>query len=609
MPDFIQACLHLIHKSAASAPLYVILNAFAVLIPLYSPTFRPFVREITSIAKPYIAPTLCDNMSFDPSLSRAARDLTAVLPHSAAKNGSSDEWSSLVHGLLKSLHHAADQVFRCVNEQYSTTFDYRREDVNFNSEPSGGGMAEADLPPWIGLKAGCQRLVGLLDCLGSTLSVTTKLPVTIPVSIIMELCTRISFITRPPNGNARKIQSLEYDPSASREEKDLLFRRLQPIHESTTLLLTILVKRLDISTLPYLPEIFDGVNRILSSSRDHLPTRKAVYSLYSQLLCIGGPSLTIQAVETLELVILSVCRDINSLCGYPTVVEGDEAVTKDRAICNPGWNPDQYLKNQSALENHTAWPQKPNNSSPAEEALVSAAKSFLVAAFVHLSQQYLRTELRCLMDRTAVNCRIKDAMVASVLNPFPGKNGKYIVSVLPYLAQEFPYDREVEVLRMNVRIREAPANGLLATSDMVDELLQDDDQEELRIDEQNGPDESDVMDIDTNPSMATSGTMKEDAEWSFETRKPINASSDSLVFRNTGTAQTSHARSPQLPLKRKSEAEVGGIIGLREAKKEEVDIISPHRPSTNAAASGESSGSSAEELQLVMQFDSDTDYE
>ena len=606
IPDFIEACLHLIHKSSSDAPLEVIFNAFAALIPLYSPTFRPFVREITSAAKPYMAPTLCDSASFNPSLSGAARDLIALLPHSAAKNGSSDEWSSLVQGLLKSLHLAADQVFRCVNEQYSTTFNYARAEVNFNSEPSGGGMTEDDLPPWIGLRAGCQRLVGLLDCLGSTLSVTTKLPVTIPVSIMVETCTRISFISRPSDRNSSEIQSLEYDPSASREEKDLLFRSLPPIHERTILLLTILVKRLDISSLPYLPEIFDGVNRVLSSSRDHLPIRKATYSLYSQLLCIGGTSLTIQAVETFELVILSVCRDLNSLCGCPTEAEGDEAVRRDPAACNPSWNPDQYLKNSSAPGKHAAWPCKPNDSSPAEEALVSAAKPLLIAAFVYLPQQYLRTELRCLMDRTAVNCRIKDAMVASVLNPFPGKNGKYMASVLPYLAQQFPYDREVDVLRTNIRTKDAPADGLLATSDKVHELLQDDDQEAMRIEEQNGPGESDAMEVDTKPSTATSGKMTEDAEWPFEMAKPVDAASDSLAVRNTGTAETSQARSPQSPLKRKFEAEVGSVIGLHAAKKEKVDVISPRRPSTAAAAPGESSDSDGEEPQLVMQFDSDT---
>ena len=471
-------------------------------------------------------------------------------------------------------------------------------------------MTEDDLPPWIGLRAGCQRLVGLLDCLSSALCVTTKLPVTIPVSIIVETCTRISFISRPSNGNSSEIQSLEYDPSASREEKDLLFRRLPPIHESTILLLTVLVKRLDISTLPYLSEILDGVNRFLSSSRDHLPTRKAAYYLYSQLLCIGGTSLTIQAVETLDLVILSVCRDLNSSCGYPTVVDGNEAVRKDPVISNTGWNPDHYLRNPSAPGNDTAWPRKPHNSSPAEEALASAAESFLVAAFIHLPQQHLRTELRCLMDRTAVNCRIKGAMVASVLNPFPGKNGKYIASVLPYLAQQFPYDREVDVLRTNIRTKEVPVAGWLAKSDKVDELPQDECQEAMRIEEQNGLDESDLMNIDANLSMTTVEKTTGDTKWPFMMRETNDASSDSLVFRNTGTAEKSHARSPQSPLKRKLEADMDGIIGFHPAKKEKVDNISPHRPSTNAAAAAEeSSDSGGEEPQLVMQFDSDTDYE
>jgi pre-rRNA-processing protein RIX1 len=74
------------------------------------------------------------------------------------------------------------------------------------------------------------------------------------------------------------------------------------------------------------------------------------------------------------------------------------------------------------------------------------AKVLLPLFISHIPQQYLSISLRSLIDRTAVLSHNRDAMLASILHPFAGKNGSSIASVTPYLIREFGHDAIVELL-------------------------------------------------------------------------------------------------------------------------------------------------------------------
>ena len=82
---------------------------------------------------------------------------------------------------------------------------------------------------------------------------------------------------------------------------------------------------------------------------------------------------------------------------------------------------------------------------------VSSAERLLTSSFSHLPQQHMNPDLRSRMLRTAILCQLRDAQVASILNPAKDKNGRTAQVILPYLHQQFPHDEAVEILRFNFR--------------------------------------------------------------------------------------------------------------------------------------------------------------
>ena len=84
-------------------------------------------------------------------------------------------------------------------------------------------------------------------------------------------------------------------------------------------------------------------------------------------------------------------------------------------------------------------------------AHLSAAESLLAVLLQDLPQQHLRPSIRGLLDQTAILSQNRDAMFASVLNPFRNQQGRMYPSILPFLSQMYPHDQGLEVLRSNMR--------------------------------------------------------------------------------------------------------------------------------------------------------------
>ncbi|KAJ2905188.1 hypothetical protein MKZ38_006094 [Zalerion maritima] len=615
LTDFIQVCLGQTKKTESVPVAELMCSSFAMLIPMYATNFRPFSVQIRSQIRPYLAPTSSDGVLVPTSLQKAAQELMALLPHSAPKNGSSEEWSALVQGLLKSLHLTADQVFRCVDENWSTSFNYARAEVNFNHDPSGGGTSPDDLPLWIGIQAGGERLAGLLDFLATIIGIQTKAPVSVPLPSILDICSRISYITPGPSSSRP-----EYDPSATREEKDGLFTSLSAIHTSTTLLLDSLMSRMDHLMLPHFSEALDQAIRLFNTCRDIIPLRKGAYNLFIKLFSLGGSMLPKQVVDTLQPLILGACRDMYSAAGNLAELEREEAAKKETSSkTNPGTNVDRFLTNPSAPKNGTSSTANSTPSIPlaTDKFLASSAESLLVSIYTSLPQEHLNAPLRSFMDRTSVICRSKGAMVASVLNPYPGQDGKYVSSVLPYLVQQFSGDQAVEVLRTNIQTKKALTGDLYrgGEGDEDAEMLE---QMQAAEDNLNGT-AGGAMNVDGDEdeknARATEADGREDA--SKEAKGVEQADKPNpFVFRDPSPAAQEESApaktetTPASPLKRKFEIEEEDesmAVVQQPAKKEKIEVSAPSKLPSPVAEKDDGEDDDDGEVKLEMRFDSDSD--
>lgn len=499
---FVTACLQLIRSppSSKSGPAPVrlietIANALCAITPLYPTTLRPFSAQMKAAFRTYLAPTASDKTVVPQTLRESSRKLFVLQHYTTPKNGNADEWAKSVELFLKSSHNTADHVFRAVQESWESSSGYTRQRVSYEEQPHGGSDAAESLPVWSGLSSGADRLIGLLETLGQFFKSPTKTSVTTPVSAILDLTARVTLIVPPSKGPKSQYEA-QLNPAIGREEKDELWSVLPDIHTAVMGLLTALVRRLGDNVVPMAADMLHQTVRIFEADQ-HIPLiRERGYVLVKELLLLHGPTMSKLGVNSLDKAIQSCCRDLLAASGHAKPPPKDPKQSrpgKPVSSTKPSSNADAYLVMQS-------------RSSAAAAAAgvlplthVEAASALLAYLPSQLPQQHLKQALRALVDRTAVLSHDRTAMVASVLNPYRTRTGKTLASLLPFLARDFPRDREVEVMRSNLRKGAPGAAGLGAAAEDGDdeEVLErmqkgsdeDEDDEEVEADEDGGEDD------------------------------------------------------------------------------------------------------------------------
>lgn len=452
IPSFVNACLQLIKPPASGQPLKLptttvetVVTALATIVPLYPTTLRPFSAQIRSAIRGYLAPTSSDNTVVPQPLRCASRRLLISLPYTAPKNGSGEEWAKAVDGYIKDSHSTADQVFRAITESWESTVGYIPSNVSYDGEPGGGGAAAEELPAWSGLQAGAERLSGLIELLANYFRSPTKSPVAVPLGSLMDLVTRIASVVPPGPGREDRMQ---LNASIGREEKDELWAALPDIHAAVLELLLAMVNRLGPSITSLARDILDHTVRIFKTVA-HVPSaREVAYTLAQELLSLIGPTLDKLAVDSLTPLIQSCCRDLLESTGHLQDTAKPASSASQAAPNGPNKKP-QSAGNADAFLN----PKADNTASPVSHSPshLAAASRLLASLLSHLPQPHLSPDSRGLVDRTAILTADRRAMLASCLHPYRDSNGRYYASVLPFLARAFPRDREVEVLRSNLR--------------------------------------------------------------------------------------------------------------------------------------------------------------
>ncbi|KAK3692927.1 rRNA processing/ribosome biogenesis-domain-containing protein [Podospora appendiculata] len=614
LPDYVKACLQLIKAPASGKPLKTpvslidtVICSLAKIVSLYPTTMRPFAAEIRSVLKAYVAPTSADSAIVPQSLRECSRRLHILLHYTAPKNGSGTDWARSVGGSITHCHATADQVFRAVVESWQSTTGHRAQTVRLEADPAGGGDAADEFPPWTGLEAGADRLVGLLELLSEYLKAPTKTAVAIPVGELLDLTSRITLVTLPTSGS----DSVELNAAIGRDEKAELWSVLPEIHTAALRLHTSIIRRLQNNALPLSTDLLDQMVRVFNSSR-HIPSvRETTYILANEILLLSGPTLLKLTVNSLASVIQSCCQDILRAAGHaddnnPSAAAAANGTSIKQKTTPVNGNADAFLTAPGA-----------SAASTSVRASHKAAADALLPLFLsHLPQRHLSPDARGLVDRTAILSNNKTAMLASCLYPYRDSRGRFYPSILPFLVRQFPHDQGVEVLRTNLRAAQQghhtqawdPREGL-------DELLQEHVAEDMEADEQ----------ATTAMDTAEDGGDHDLAEakpsgWLMQTVKDAVGSASTGIANQffAGEATAAEAEPPAeetslTPLKRKGELiEAANAKRRADKKAREIPIMSkaPEPAAPVEADEGESdSESDAGSIQIDMTLDDEEEEE
>jgi pre-rRNA-processing protein RIX1 len=467
LPIFVSSCLALVSSKSAKAIdapaslLEAIFEAFSVLIPRHPTIFRPFATQIRNATRPYVAPTSSDGRFVSISLQESARSLSVVLHQTAPKNTSGEEWGKNVRELVKEIHETTDQLFRAVVEDWESSVGYISQPANVNEELHGGGKSNDDYPVWNGIDAGLERLGGLLAYLEDHFKHHTATAVTAPLGIIDDLLARLMSIAPPNSKGPSDYGSMRLHPAVERDEREGLWTGLPQIHISVMQVYSVLISRLQQSFTSLASGCLEHITWTFPASRSDDTFRCLSYEVARQLLLHCGLSLPKSAVDRLVPILLACCKELRpEEESIPAITRKD---SNGKVSANSSANADMFLQNKSSSLN-------PNLK---ESDVLRAASELLPLFFSYLPQQNLDGYRRAELERTAILARHKEAMLASVLNPFIGKNGRSLPSILPYLCRAFPGDSAVEALlrpRMPV-IRQA---GPLMSGDFEEPIEEED---------------------------------------------------------------------------------------------------------------------------------------
>ncbi|KAI0834946.1 hypothetical protein F5Y06DRAFT_145718 [Hypoxylon sp. FL0890] len=453
LTTFASACLQILKPPVSSKAIKIpnslvetIFEAFSTLIPLFPTTLRQYASKIRAETRSYIAPTLSDGAIVPASLQASSRRLAIRLHMTAAKCGDSTEWAKYLDGLIKSFHSTADQVFRAVQESWESTSGHlpgtTLQQVDFDKEPQGGSTSPDQLPPWTGIYAGSERIIGLLEFISDYLRCRTKVAVTITVSSLIDIVTRISSIM-PPIPGRDKSASVQMNSAVGREERDELWAVFPDIQLAAIRLLYTMTQRLGRNFLPVAQESLEQLLRIFESSYRLPEIRTMTFLLTKEILQLSGPTMAKLTVESLTLVIKACCRDLLGSAGHLKRSKQSGSAAQDGLKTKTiAQNADAFLSNKAEDESLSVTLSVDH---------VSAAAALLTTLFSHVPQQHLPSSLRVHMLRTAILSQNRDAQVASVLHPARDKSGRTPQVILPYLMRQFPHDESVELLRFNFR--------------------------------------------------------------------------------------------------------------------------------------------------------------
>ncbi|RAL10026.1 uncharacterized protein BO97DRAFT_394845 [Aspergillus homomorphus CBS 101889] len=542
LPGFITSALNLISIKPSSEPvrklkpntpfLDIVLNAFGELIARHPTIFRPFTAQIHSVLQSIIGST---EPTYPEPILEIAQQLFISLHNCAPKNTSGEEWKNACRMTITSIHATSSYILRAVVEQWESVDPSLRQlsqPQNYSQEV-GNGPDALGLSSWQGLPAGVNRLVVLLRMLSGFLDTATASTVTVPLGSILDLTARLNMVTYPSDGE------IQANPQIGRAEREHLLTELPRIHAACLRLLVGIVKTFETAIIPVAQTILEQALWVFRAEKFSREVRTAVYDLVRTLLSHMGPCMTKQGVTSLTGVLRACCHDLLPPPSNQTAAaEKSDPKSKSKSS--------QATVNADSFLNPGLKPSRQLSSSPSFVELKRAASELLVAVLSHAPTELITPALRAEIDRTIIMTSDKNAMLASVLNPFATMQGRGVgISIMPFLARSHPAEMEVDALirpRMPVLMNAPGVNGYTVADD------EDEEETETVLEPQNSTETSgflkpsvtpnlhqDMMDVEMTPQ-SSSPTMNK-RSFAQETEVPTPALSTA-----TGGAQSKKVR-------------------------------------------------------------------
>ncbi|PWY70248.1 hypothetical protein BO70DRAFT_322123 [Aspergillus heteromorphus CBS 117.55] len=475
LPGFITSALNLISVKPSSEPLRklkpstpfveVVLQAFSELIARHPTIFRPFTAQIHSVLQTIIGSTA---PTFPEPILEITQQLFISLHNCAPKNSGGEEWKNACRMTITSIHATSSSVFRAAVEQWESVDPSVRQishPQNYGEEV-GNGPDALGLGSWRGLDAGVNRLVVLLRMLSGFLGTATSSTVVMPVGAILDLTARLNMLTVPSSGS-----DIQANPQIGRAERENMLTELPRIHVACMKLLLHLVKTLETGVVSVAQTILEQALWVFRAEKFSREVRAGVYDLISALLARVGPSMTKQSVSSLTSTLRTCCHDLLPPAGNQNA-PAERSDPKNKTKSN------QITANADSFFNPGLKQTRQTSTSSSFPYLTRAASELLVAILTHAPTEFVSPALRAEIDRTIIMTSDKNAMLASVLNPFPAMQGRGVgTSIMPFLARSYPAETEVESLirpRMPVLMNGSALNGYTAMDE--DEEEEEDDE-------------------------------------------------------------------------------------------------------------------------------------
>ena len=271
LPTFIKSCLDIVVKNARAYSnarllknidplLGVVLGAYNHLLPQYPTVFRPFIPQIRPLTYQLLAstpsveeaPFLEEKVSND--VASAARHVFARLHLCATKGTSGDEWTKTVRLVISEINITLNRVSRAVVEDWesaaASTNDNLQQTTEALAQPLGALNESMGLPPWTGIFAGAERILGLLSTLETFICCRTASAVNLPLGMVLDMLSRILTLVVPPNKRDSSQNSTRFNAEISRDEREGLFLSLPSIHRAGLSLLIITIERFQRALVP-----------------------------------------------------------------------------------------------------------------------------------------------------------------------------------------------------------------------------------------------------------------------------------------------------------------------------------------------------------------------
>ncbi|KGO66053.1 hypothetical protein PITC_052530 [Penicillium italicum] len=477
LPGFITAALNLvstitktpsgsIRKPKPNTPfMEIVLHALLELIPRHITIFRPFGAQLRSLLAEVIGSS--SPAYFPEHVIDVAEQLLVSLHKCAPKDQAGSGWKDDCKSTILSIHRTTDHVFRAVVEQWeSVDASLVHIRPNYSQEMGDGGPDGLGLPGWSGLHSGVDRLVALLQILSGFISMPSAAAVALPMGSILDLTSRLTSVTVPPNGTASSQSGIQFNQEISRDEREGLWMELPRIHIACMDLLSNVVGILATSATSVTQTILEQAVWTFKGERFNRDLRSAVYVLLRSLVPVNGPAMTKQSVVSLTNVLRSCCNDLLPSTGdsSSTGTPGSDSKAKSKggqgtANADAFLNPDLQKSRQTQA------------ASPLLEVQQNASE-LLQAVFHSIPAELVPPSIRAEMDRSIILTSDKDAMLASVLNPVPAVKGRGAgSSIIPFLTRPYADQMEVEAL---VR----PRMPVLMTAPELDSYVDEDEEAE-----------------------------------------------------------------------------------------------------------------------------------